>query len=117
MTVERLLLTLSVIAAGLLMTAIAFTGGKGPPITGLAGGLPVPSVGSLPEWPSPAGLGRAGDSAVFVTGLVAGWLLRWIYLLPWAAMPRALVVWLLGWRSSVLMLALAVGCVAVLLLY
>lgn len=112
MTAERLLLTLSIVAAALLLTAIAVTGGRLPTIATVQGGLSLPPPSFLPEWPA-----RAGDGATFVAGLVAGWLLRWIYLLPWAAMPRAVVVWLLGWRSSVLMLALAVGCVAILLLY
>ena len=117
MTAERLLLTLSVIAAGLLLMAIAVTGGKAPQLAGIAGSITAPSIGSMPDWPSPSWLARPGDGVLFGGGLVAGWLLRWIYVLPWGAIPRAIVAWLLGWRSSALMASVALGCVAVLLLY
>lgn len=108
MTAERILVTLSVIAAGLLLVAIFMTSGRAPPV-----GAPTAQL-SLSALPS---LTTLSNGSPFVAGAVAGWLLRWIYCLPWAAVPRAIIAWILGWRSSVVMLGVAVGCMAILVLY
>lgn len=101
-------MSLSVIAVGLLLTAIFVTGGKVPSLGGAAVGISLPS---LPEFSS------LGNGSPFLAGLIAGWLMRWIYCLPWAAIPRAVIAWLLSWRSSVVMLGVAIGCMAILVLY
>jgi len=106
-TAERLLLALSVVAAGLLLTAIAVTGGKAPS-AGVALGLSLPSAPAF---------STASEGAIFAGGMAAGWLLRWIYTLPWAAIPRAIIAWMLSWRWSVVMLGMAIGCMAILVFY
>ncbi len=108
MTAERLLATLSVIAVGLLLTAIAVTGGKSPSPSGAALSQHLPSFSAFSS---------PNEGALFAGGLAAGWVLRWIYTLPWAAIPRAIIGWLLSWRWSVVMLGVAVGCMAILVLY
>lgn len=105
MTAERLLATLTVIAAGLLVTAVMVTGGKVPSLGNAALGLPLPAFAST------------GEGTPFIAGIAAGWLLRWVYAMPWATLPRAVVAWVLGWRSSVIMLGVAIGCMAILVLY
>lgn len=106
MTAERLLVALSVVAVGLLTTAIMVTGGKTPSLAGASLGL-----SSLSELPS------QGTGTMLGVGVVAGWLLRWTYSLPWGAIPRTVIGWLLGWRSSVVLLGVAFGCMAILVLY
>lgn len=107
-TAERILATLSVVAAGLLMTAIFVTGGKAPPMDAASAAQPL--------WTLPS-LATLSNGSPFIAGAVGGWLLRWIYCLPWAAVPRAVIAWVLGWRWSVVMLGIAVGCMAILVLY
>lgn len=107
MTAERLLLTLSLVAGGLILTAIAVTSGKAPTIPGLA----------MPALVPPSSLAAIPEHWMFPAGLLGGWLLRWFYSLPWGAIPRTLFAWMLGWRSSVIMLGVSLGCMAVLLLY
>lgn len=107
-TAERILVTLSVVAAGLLLTAIFVTGGKAPPVEGATSAL---SLSMLPS------LTSLSNGSPFIAGALGGWLLRWAYCLPWAAVPRAIIAWILGWRSSVVMLGVALGCMAILVLY
>lgn len=107
-TAERILVTLSVVAAGLLLTAILVTGGKAPSVDGPSTAL---SLSTLPS------LASLSNGSPFVAGAVGGWLLRWVYCLPWAAVPRAVIGWVLGWRTSVVMLGIAIGCMAILVLY
>ena len=114
MTSNHLLAMLTLLAAALLLTALGLS----------AVGLKLPAVAwpavVLPSISLPAGASIQGDmpGAMQVgLGFAAGWVLRWIYGMPWSALPQAVVVWLLSWRRSATMLSLAVGCTAVLLLY
>lgn len=114
MTNRHILAFLSLLAIVLLLAALGLsaTGVTVPAI--VVPSLTMPSVGlsNCPDWTA----GTAASTQLFA-GFAAGWMLRWLYVLPWAAMPRAMVEWLLGWRRSVTMLSLAIGCMAVLLLY
>ncbi len=119
MTSNHVLALLTLLAAGLLLTALGLS----------AAGLRLPVVAwpefnlggiTLPAISLPSGTGLPHDTSLLLQlalGFVAGWTLRWIYSLPWAALPRAVIEWLLGWRRSATMLSLALGCTAVLLLY
>lgn len=114
MTSNHVLAMLTILAIALLLAALGLS----------AVGLRLPAVAwpaaALPSISLPSGPGLQGDIPVSmqaVLGFVAGWILRWIYGMPWAALPQAVVVWLLGWRRSATMLSLAIGCTAVLLLY
>ncbi len=130
MTIERILLTLALVAGSLLIAALSFMGsgvgigGAGTTFDGTGIG-----TGQLSEWTEGTlkGVGATSsvglssvmgtlDTRVTLAGLAVGWTLRWVYSLPWGSMPRALAVWMLGWRNSVAMLGLAVGCIAVILL-
>lgn len=97
MSVSFLLVALGMSAAGLRIPTIGFT---------------APHVADSMTLPS-----NLAVSPQLIAGFLAGWILRWLYAMPWADLPRAVAEWLLGWRRSVTMLALAVGCIAVLLLY
>ena len=107
MTAERLLLTLSLVAGGLILTAIAVTAGRAPAVPAFA----------MPAFAPASPTSIVPEHWVFPAGLLCGWLLRWFYSLPWGAIPRAIVALLAGWRSRVIMLGVSLGCMAVLLLY
>lgn len=130
MTIERILLTLALLAGSLLIAALSLMGsglglgGAGANLEGIGAG-----TAQLSDWTadtlkgvsSNGATGLSGmmgtlDTRVTLAGIAVGWTLRWVYSLPWGAMPRAVVVWMLGWRNSVAMLGLAVGCIAVILL-
>ncbi|MBS0240894.1 MAG: hypothetical protein JSS20_01870 [Proteobacteria bacterium] len=113
---ERALAALTLLAIMMLVAAFMISG------AGMTVGWPgLPSFSSLlPSAPTDVSLPAVGgwtSNGGVVAGIVIGWSLRWVYCLPWAAMPRAFIGWLLGWRSSAMMFSLAVGCMAVLLLY
>jgi hypothetical protein len=118
MTGGRFLTLLIAAAAGLLAAALAIAGGgagpgdSGPAIAAEAGWMH--SAGLLSE--AFASISRRELSALLI-GFFAGWLLRWLYALPWGAIPRAVGNWLLGWRTSAAMVGLAVGCTVILLFY
>ena len=114
MTSNHVLAMLTLLAAALLLAALGLS----------AVGLRLPAV----AWPAlglqsislPTGSVLQGDIPVSTQlglGFVAGWILRWIYGMPWSALPHAVAVWLLSWRRSATMLSLAICCTAVLLLY
>lgn len=116
MTIERMFGTLALIATVLILAAFWMIG-IGPRSAGpVAVALPaLPSFDGF--WPTDAPAGSMRDLRLLAAAFVAGWLGRWVYGLPWSAMPRAVLHWLLGWRTSVIMLVVALGCMAVLLLY
>lgn len=114
MTSNHVLGLLTLLAVGLLLAALGLSaaGLRLPAVTWPALGLPAISL--------PTGPDLSRDVPVtlqLIVGVIVGWTLRWVYSLPWGALPRAIVAWLLGWRRSVSMLSLAIGCTAVLLLY
>ncbi len=119
MTSNRVLATLTLLAAALLLAALLLSA-MGMSAVGLR--LPAdawPTL-ALPSISLPTGPALPGDIPVFTQfglGFVAGWILRWIYGMPWSALPHAVAAWLLSWRRSATMLSLAIGCTAVLLLY
>lgn len=124
MTSNQILAFLSFVAIGLLLTALGLSM-AGMTLPNLAGpaiswpSLPVPRL-SLPVLSLPSGSGLPTDVPVtlhLIVGFAAGWTLRWFYSLPWGALPRAIADCLLSWRRSATMLSLAIGCMAVLLLY
>ena len=123
MTAERILVTLTLLALGLLATALAVAGGRPPSVASWVGSLPMPSLGGLASWavlprlPALPVFWPVGDAASLLVGVAAGWWLRWLYGLPWAALPRAVIGWLLGWRASAAMLGVAIGCTAILFFY
>ena len=114
MTNERTLATLTLLAVGLLLTALALSGAT----FRLPGasfswwmGVPALDVSEL--------LSRTwsiSGSGSVVAGFVVGWGLRWLYALPWGAVPRAVVAWLLGWRHNMLSLLLISACIGALFL-
>lgn len=113
MSLERILGTLLLLSGGAVVAAVAVSGG------GLMLGNP-----AAPATQNPGGLGRlladlfsTSGSGGFMAGLVLGWVLHWLYALPWGDVPRAIANWLLGWRRTVGMLGLAMACIAVLMLY
>ena len=119
MAAGRLLLTLIFIAAGLLAAALALSAGGGASVATTIGQLT-----SFSGWAPGAGeLGNnaaapaQGQGFAILIGFLAGWWLRWLYGLPWSAIPRAIGEWLLGWRASAAMAGLAVGCTVILLFY
>jgi hypothetical protein len=119
MTGGRFLTLLIAAAVGLLAAALAIAGGghvgtgdAGPAVAAEAGLMQ--SAGLLTD--ALASISRREFSALFI-GFLAGWLLRWLYALPWGAIPRAVGNWLLGWRTSAAMVGLAVGCTVILLFY
>lgn len=113
MSFSRTLTTLTAFSGLILLGALALA----------AGGLPHASGAwpsfSLPKLPgfANADMASVATTPTFISGLVAGWLLRWLYALPWGSIPRAIADWLLSWRQSVTWMALAIGCTAVLLLF
>jgi hypothetical protein len=119
MTGGRFLISLIVAAAGLLAAALAITGSGGVDAGGSGPGLAaeaarIQGVGLLAD--AFASVSRRELCALLI-GVCAGWLLRWLYALPWGALPRAVGNWLLGWRTSAAMVGLAVGCTVILLFY
>jgi hypothetical protein len=114
MAAGRLLLNLTFIATGLLAAALALSAGGGASIgqlTSLSGWLPAVNVSGMPAAPA------RSDGFALLIGFLAGWWLRWLYGLPWSALPRAIGEWLLGWRASAAMAGLAIGCTVILLFY
>jgi hypothetical protein len=119
MTGGRFLTLLIIAATGLLAAALAIAGGSGagPGDSGstiAAEASWMQSVGFLTEMLG--SISRRELSALLI-GVFAGWLLRWLYALPWGAFPRAVSNWLLGWRTSAAMVGLAIGCTVILLFY
>ena len=129
MTSNHILAFLSFVAIGLLLTALGLSmaGMRLPTLIGHTMSWPslsVPSLSrpslSLPGLALSSGPGLPADVPVtlhLIVGFAAGWTLRWFYSLPWGALPRAIADCLLSWRRGATMLSLAVGCMAVLLLY
>jgi len=120
MTGGRFLILLIVSAAALLAAALAISAGDGTRVATAAAA----SGAGEPGWMTGAiALARAftpssgNEISTLLTGFLAGWVLRWIYSLPWRAVPRAVADWLLGWRTSAAMVGLAVGCTVILLFY
>lgn len=116
----RFLILLIVIAAGSLVAALSLSTGDGGR-TSTLGGYPAENKVELTrgagQHATAAAPNWTGEASTLLIGFVAGWLLHWIYALPWAALPRAITDWLLGWRTSAAMVGLAVGCVVILLFY
>lgn len=116
MTIERMFGTLAIIATVLVLAALWMIGQGPRPAGSLTASLPaLPSLEAL--WPTEASGAAGRDLRLPLLAFAAGWLGRWLYGLPWSAMPHAILVWLLGWRTSAIMLVVALGCIAVLLLY
>ncbi|MDX2158940.1 MAG: hypothetical protein SFW09_20755 [Hyphomicrobiaceae bacterium] len=110
MTHPRLLLPLLASAAGLLAAAVLLT----------AGDLPFEPAASVTRWvtTSVAAVRLEGAlSPTLLLGGLIGWALRWLYELPWMAIPTAIVEWMRGWRQRASLLLVALGCIGVLLLY
>jgi hypothetical protein len=119
MTGGRFLTLFIAAAVGLLAAALAIAGG-GSVGTGDAG----PTIAAEAGWTQSAGLLTEALASIsrrelcaLLIGFSAGWLLRWLYALPWGAIPRAVGNWLLGWRTSAAMVGLAVACTVILLFY
>ncbi|MGE0765793.1 MAG: hypothetical protein AB7L90_04970 [Hyphomicrobiaceae bacterium] len=116
----RFLILLIVIAAGLFAAALAISTGDG---IGVAGSGTGPTPPQLDWMRAAAALADSfapssrGEVSALLIGFFAGWLLRWLYSLPWSSVPRAIADWLLGWRTSAIMVSLAVGCTVILLFY
>jgi hypothetical protein len=75
-----------------------------------------PFVGAA--WPVP-GLGRGlrFDAVSLALGFVAGIAAVWLARIPWAALPRAVLATILGWRRNAFFMGLAVLSAGVLLFY
>jgi hypothetical protein len=119
MTGGRILMLLIVTAATLLAVALAISTGDGGMAASTAhatqGGSDLArEIGTLASAVAPA---SRGEMRALLIGLLAGWLLRWIYALPWANVPRAIGAWLLSWRTSAAMVGVALGCTVILLFY
>ena len=119
MAAGRFLFTLAFVAVGLFAAALIVSAGKGSTF-----GLAVGEIASLSGWmPSAATASTEGgrlarsEGFALLIGFVAGWWLRWLYGLPWSAIPAAIGRWLLGWRASAAMAGLALGCTVILLFY
>ncbi len=113
MAAGRLLLTLTFVAVGLLAAALALSAGGGTSLTTM-----FEQITSFSARPPDSGAAPARSEAfALLVGFLAGWWLRWLYGLPWSALPRAIGEWLLGWRASAAMAGLAVGCTVILLFY
>lgn len=120
MAAGRFLFKLILISAGLLAVAVGVSAGEG----GSLGSIAVSSVATLwsgvEGFAGPASGSEAsggGQRFSLVIAFAAGWCLRWLYSLPWAAIPRAIREWMLGWRASAAMAGLAVACTVILLFY
>jgi len=114
------LVKLIIISGGLLAVAVGVSTGEG----GAPGSSAISSIATL--WSGVAGIAGpvAGSEASgpgqrfsLVIAFLAGWWLRWLYSLPWAAIPRAIHEWMLGWRASAAMAGLAAACTVILLFY
>ncbi|MGD9806817.1 MAG: hypothetical protein AB7E81_04975 [Hyphomicrobiaceae bacterium] len=119
MTGGRILILLIVTAATLLAAALAISTGDGGATASAAhptagGGNLALEIATLASTVAPA---SRGEMRALLIGFLAGWLLRWIYALPWANVPRAIGAWLLSWRTSAAMVGLALGCTVILLFY
>lgn len=116
MTIERLFGTLALVATLFVIAALWVIGTGTRPVGTLSNTISdFSSLGAL--LPTVPAAGSALDPKFLLAAFVSGWLAHWVYGLPWSAMPRAVLSWLLGWQTSVIMLVVAVGCMAVLLLY
>ncbi len=105
MSTSRGLVTLTTGAIGLFGIALLVSVGEIPTVR-------LPAVG-LPALPMPEG----GQWAFLAAGAGLGWLGRWLYGLPWGALPRAAGEWLLGWSQRVTLTLLGLAFIFVLLLY
>jgi hypothetical protein len=114
MTNERMLGTLTFLALGLLLSALALSGATFRlPVASFSWWKGAPSI-DVSDWLSKT-WSISGSGSV-VAGFVFGWGLRWLYALPWGAIPRTIITWLLGWRNSMLSIVLIGACIGVLLL-
>lgn len=112
MPTMRLLFQLFVLSLGFLTATVLVVthdvSGTGASVMTRLAGLTLPAGSS-------AAFSAVLGSPGLVAGVVIGWLLHWIYSLPWGAIPRAIGEWLLGWRQSAVLTLVALGCVTVLL--
>lgn len=121
MTGGRFLILLILVATGLLAAALTITTGDNS--VGLASAGADAAAIETQWFRDAAALANIfaptsrGETSALLIGLIAGWLLRWGYSLPWSSIPRTVADWLLGWRTSAAMLGLAVGCTVILLFY
>jgi len=120
----RFLILLVVLAAGLLTVALAISTGEDSGTTAVINGLTTAPPSPGINWGQAASaIGNAsaptsrGELLSLLVGFLAGWLLRWAYALPWATLPRAVMEWVLSWRTSAVMTCLALGCTVILLFY
>jgi hypothetical protein len=116
MILDRFFVSLALLAIGLLLTALIVSGGaSGATVLRVLGAISY----ALPAFTWPSGLIARiwpSDAVSFFLGLAAGWGLRWLYCLPWAAIPRAVTEWFSTLHVSAAMVVMVLGCTAILVL-